>query len=303
MATAITPPLLAARHIPAGISATGGAAIIADSGIATALCAALGVGVGAIIRNQAGAIIAVLALLYVAEPLLGFIPHLGTAIQQYGLGGLAAATTHTAGFPGSAHLGQPAATLILAGYAAAALLAGAALLRRRDITTGLRFPTPARPHNRQAEPKPRPPAPPGTGPQAAVCAARPQRLHIRNPRRAEPGITTWPPKPRQPGGHDTDSAGRMSFYKEGGWPAITFGDGLLAGGLDDRHSGGSPGGHMEPAAVTCCRGRPDRGGERLRLGRQVLRFASADDHRDCGRVVVDRGPARRGFRLPVAGAA
>jgi hypothetical protein len=48
---------------------------------------------------QAGAIIAVLALLYVAEPLLGFIPHLGTAIQQYGLGGLAAATTHTAGFP------------------------------------------------------------------------------------------------------------------------------------------------------------------------------------------------------------
>jgi hypothetical protein len=27
--------------------------------------------------------------------------------------------------------------------------------------------------------------------------------------------------------------------------AITFGDGLLAGGLDDRHSGGRPGGHME----------------------------------------------------------
>ena len=218
MATVITPPLLAARHIPAGISATGGAAIIAGSGIATALCAALGIGVGAIIRNQAGAIIAVLALLYVAEPLLGFIPHLGTAIQQYGLGGLAAATTHTAGFPGSAHLlGQPAATLILAGYAAAAPLAGAALPRRRDITTGLRFPTPARPHNRQAEPKPRPPAPPGTGPQAAVCAARPQRLHIRNPRRAELGITTWPPKPRQPGGHDTDSAGIRShaFRKSG----------------------------------------------------------------------------------------
>ena len=134
IATAITLPLLAARHIPAAV--TGTAAIIAGGGIATALSAALGAGVGAIIRNQAGAITAVLALLYIAEPLLGFIPHLGPAIQRYGLGGLAAAATRTTGFPASAHLlGQPAAALILAGYATAALLAGAALLRRRDITT------------------------------------------------------------------------------------------------------------------------------------------------------------------------
>ena len=135
IATAITLPLLATRHITAGLSATGAAAIIAGGAIATALAAALGVA-GAIIRNQAAAITAVLALLYVAEPLLGYIPHLGTAIQQYGLGGLAAAETRTVGFPASAHLlGQPAAALILAGYATAALLAGAALLRRRDITT------------------------------------------------------------------------------------------------------------------------------------------------------------------------
>jgi hypothetical protein len=32
-------------------------------------------------------------------------------------------------------LGQPAAALVLAGYATAALLVGGALLRRRDITT------------------------------------------------------------------------------------------------------------------------------------------------------------------------
>jgi len=136
MATAIALPLLAARHLPAGVSGTGAAAIIAGGGIATALAAAFGIGVGAIIRNQAGAIIAVLALLYVAEPLLGFVPHLGTAIQQYGLGGLAAAATRTAYFSGGAHLlGQAAAALVLAGYATAALLAGAALLRRRDIPT------------------------------------------------------------------------------------------------------------------------------------------------------------------------
>jgi hypothetical protein len=64
------------------------------------------------------------------------MPHLGTAVQQYGLGGLAAAATHTVGFPASAHLlGQAGATLILASYATAALLAGAALLRRCDIAT------------------------------------------------------------------------------------------------------------------------------------------------------------------------
>ena len=136
MAATITLPLLAARHIPAGVSATGIAAIIVGGAIATALAAALGVGVGAIIRNQAAAITAVLALLYIAEPLLGFIPHLGTAIQQYGLGGLAAAATRSAGFPpGARLLGQPAAALILASYATAALLAGTALLRRCDITT------------------------------------------------------------------------------------------------------------------------------------------------------------------------
>jgi hypothetical protein len=134
--TAITLPLLAARHIPAGLTGPSAATIIAGGAIATALTAAIGIGAGAIIRNQTGAVIAVLALLYVAEPLLGFVPHLGTAIQRYGLGGLAAASTHTTGFPATAHLlGQPAAALVLAGYATVALLAGAALLKRRDITT------------------------------------------------------------------------------------------------------------------------------------------------------------------------
>jgi ABC-2 type transport system permease protein len=134
IAAAITLPLLRARHIPAGVGGGGVAAIIVGCGIATALAAAIGVGVGAIIRNQVGAVIAVLALLYVLEPVLGFVPHVGTVIQQYGIGGLAAAVTHTVGFPSSAHLlGQAAAALVLTGYAACALLIGAAMFRRRDI--------------------------------------------------------------------------------------------------------------------------------------------------------------------------
>ena len=135
IAASVALPLLAGRHIPAGVSGTGTAAIIVGGGIATALSAAIGIGVGAIIRSQVGAIIAVLALLYVAEPLLGLVSHLGPAIQRYGLGGLAAAATHTAGYPDSAHLlGQAAAALMLAGYATATLLAGAAVLRRCAIT-------------------------------------------------------------------------------------------------------------------------------------------------------------------------
>jgi ABC-2 type transport system permease protein len=134
IAVAITLPILGARHIPAGVAGGSVAAIIVGCGIATALAAAIGVGVGAIIRNQVAAVIAVLALLYVMEPLLGFVPHVGTVIQQYGLGGLAAAASHTVSFPSSTHLlGQAAAALVLAGYATGVMLIGTVLLRRRDI--------------------------------------------------------------------------------------------------------------------------------------------------------------------------
>jgi ABC-2 type transport system permease protein len=134
-AAATALPILAARHIASQVGGAQLAGIIAGGGVATALAAALGVGIGTVIRNQAGAVIAVLSLLYVAEPLLGFIPHLGIAVQTYGLGGLASGTTGTTGFPASAHLlRQAPAALVLAAYTLAILLPGAALLRQRDIT-------------------------------------------------------------------------------------------------------------------------------------------------------------------------
>jgi len=135
-AAAIAMPILAARHLASQVSGGQLAAIIAGGAVATALFAMLGVGVGTVIRNQVGAIIAVLGLLYVAEPLLGFIPGIGSTVQEYGLGGLSSAATGTAGFPASTRLlGQVPAALILAACALAVLLAGAILLRRRDITT------------------------------------------------------------------------------------------------------------------------------------------------------------------------
>jgi len=86
----------------------------------TAIAAAIGVGAGAVIRNQVGAIVGLLSLLYVAEPLLGFIPHVGTAVQVYGLGGLASGATATTGFAATTHLlAQAPAIAVLAGYALA----------------------------------------------------------------------------------------------------------------------------------------------------------------------------------------
>jgi ABC-2 type transport system permease protein len=133
-AAAIALPVLASRHIASHVDAVQLVAVVAGGAVATALAAALGVGAGAVIRNQVGAVVTVLGLLYVAEPLLGFIPHAGTAVQTYGLGGLASGTTATTGFPADAHLlGQVPAALVLAAYALAFLAAGAELLRRRDI--------------------------------------------------------------------------------------------------------------------------------------------------------------------------
>jgi hypothetical protein len=135
-AAAITLPVLASRHIPAGVSGVQVAAIIAGGGAATALCAALGVGLGAIIRDQVGAVIAVLAVLYVVEPVFGFIPGVGPGVREFGIGGLVAGAAGTPAYPASPHmLGQAGAGGVLSGYAAVALLAGAVLLRRRDVAT------------------------------------------------------------------------------------------------------------------------------------------------------------------------
>jgi ABC-2 type transport system permease protein len=134
IASAITMPVLASRHIDSGVDGAQLAAIIAGGAATTAIGAALGVGVGAVIRNQVGAIVTLLALLYVAEPLLGFIPQVGTAVQEYGIGGLATGATGTSGYPVTTHvLGQATAIAVLVGYSLAALLAGATLLRHRDI--------------------------------------------------------------------------------------------------------------------------------------------------------------------------
>jgi ABC-2 type transport system permease protein len=125
---------LSSRDIASGLEGGEVLAIVAGGTAGTGLFAAVGVGVGALLRNQVGAIVATLAWLYALEPLLGLVPGLGDAIERYGFAALSSGLSDTAAAdPNADLLAQLPAGLLLAAYAAILLAAGTALLRRRDI--------------------------------------------------------------------------------------------------------------------------------------------------------------------------
>jgi len=106
--------------------------LIIGSTIATGLFAALGVGVGAVMRNQVGAIIGSLIYLFVLENLLQIIPGVDDVLGKYGFGAV------SGGLSGADEpsdlLGQLPAGLVFAGYCAIFIVIGIELMRRRDIT-------------------------------------------------------------------------------------------------------------------------------------------------------------------------
>ncbi len=105
--------------------------IVAGSTVGAGLLAALGVGLGALIRNQAGAIVVALVWLFFLEGLIGIIPGLDEIVPKYAPAAAWGAVTGTEG-PGD-QLGQVPAGLVLAGWALLFLVAGIGLLRRRDV--------------------------------------------------------------------------------------------------------------------------------------------------------------------------
>jgi ABC-2 type transport system permease protein len=97
--------------------------------LAAGLCGLLGVGVGALVRNQVAALVGVAVWVLLVEGLLMSLlnaPSLGRWLPS----SAAAALTN----PGGAQLSRLAGTLLLAGYALALALAGTRLVVRRDIT-------------------------------------------------------------------------------------------------------------------------------------------------------------------------
>lgn len=120
--------ILEGRGIP--VSLDGGEIALLVLGTLAAVClwGAIGVGLGAIVRNQVGAVIALLAWGFVVENLLfGFVPSVGRFAPVHAQDGLIGLTTN--------HLLEPAAggaTLIA--WTVVLALTGLLLMRRRDVS-------------------------------------------------------------------------------------------------------------------------------------------------------------------------
>jgi ABC-2 type transport system permease protein len=105
---------------------------ITGDAVACGLFAAIGVGLGGLLRNQVGAIIGALGWLFLVEPLLGIIPGFSDVIQKWFPSGAADELSGWSDVDNP--LGQVAAGLVLAAYAVAFVAAGIVMVRRRDVS-------------------------------------------------------------------------------------------------------------------------------------------------------------------------
>jgi ABC-2 type transport system permease protein len=135
MCAVIVLPILSSRGVETGLHGSDLVKILVGGTVCAALFAALGVGVGALVRNQVGAIVGSLAYVFVIEPLVGIIPGIDDAVAKYGLGGLSNALQDTSTDDSTDLLGQVPAGLLLAAYALVFLVVGIYFMRRRDVTS------------------------------------------------------------------------------------------------------------------------------------------------------------------------
>ncbi len=104
--------------------------ILGSSGLALAIYAVIGVGLGALLRNQVGAIVGGLVYLFVVEPVIRQIPATSGAYKWMPGGALEALT---ATFQGPDLLEPWQGGLLLLGYGLVAALVGTLLAVRRDV--------------------------------------------------------------------------------------------------------------------------------------------------------------------------
>jgi ABC-2 type transport system permease protein len=120
--------ILAGRGIAVSLSGGDITLLVLGTLAGVALWGAIGVGLGAILRNQVGAVIALLAWGFVVENLLfGFVPAVGRFAPVHAQNGLIGLTTK--------HLLAPAAGgAVLIAWTVALALLGLALTTRRDVS-------------------------------------------------------------------------------------------------------------------------------------------------------------------------
>jgi ABC-2 type transport system permease protein len=131
LTAAIASAGLTARGVEIAITAGDFAQLLAGGAAAAALFAAIGVGVGALVRNQVGAVVGLCVWLLLVETILiGDVPSAGQFSPGASAGALAGALQNV----GPPDLLAPAlGALLLAAYAAAAGAAGAIATERRDV--------------------------------------------------------------------------------------------------------------------------------------------------------------------------
>jgi ABC-2 type transport system permease protein len=131
LTAAIASAGLTARGVEIAITAGDFAQLLAGGAAAAALFAAIGVGVGALVRNQVGAVVGLCVWLLLVETILiGDVPSAGQFSPAASAGALAGALQNV----GPPDLLAPAlGALLLAAYAAAAGAAGAIATERRDV--------------------------------------------------------------------------------------------------------------------------------------------------------------------------
>ncbi len=122
---------LATRSIHIALSTGDYSQLLAGGALSAALWGAIGVGVGAIVRNQVGAVVGLCVwLLQIETTLIGNVPAAGKFAPGAGAGALAGAIqTQSA----SKLLAPALGALLLAAYAAAATAAGLVTTQRRDV--------------------------------------------------------------------------------------------------------------------------------------------------------------------------
>jgi ABC-type transport system involved in multi-copper enzyme maturation permease subunit len=104
--------------------------VLAGAGIALVIFTVMGVGIGALLRNQVGAIVGALVYLYVVEPIISSIPATAGAFKWLPGG---ATQAMTASFDGPDILEPWQGALVLLGYGLVAAVLGTFLAVRRDI--------------------------------------------------------------------------------------------------------------------------------------------------------------------------
>jgi ABC-2 type transport system permease protein len=126
--------ILVARDLPTPEAAELAAQIGRNAVVAT-LLGAFGVGIGAVVRNQVVAVVGILAVLFVVEPvLIGLAPDVGRYGPFVALPTAAGGIPESdAGLPEVDLLPSLVAVALMLAWIGAAFTAGGALLRRRDV--------------------------------------------------------------------------------------------------------------------------------------------------------------------------